>query len=141
MNKWRYGEVKEALEKELKTSQMSIEAYKLETERIKERLTEQNKDQDEVAVELYKTRLLTYVSMLEKHVDIKDRLNAVTKSIIGLTYEKIEILERMCELAPQQPPASSLGLNPVAPTPPVSFPVPSVPAYLHSGIGLRYKPE
>lgn len=133
LNKWRYGELKESLEKELNTSEQNIKAYRLETEALKQQLMSASDDQKhDIMLQLY-PRCTAYVSMLEKHLELKTKLEAINpQQILTLTCEKISLLEEMCGfVAPQPQPPQPIDTSP---SPQITFQQPP----LYSGIGLRY---
>lgn len=148
LNKWRYGELREYLEKQLKESEKQIQEYVKKTSEVRQRLVAANTDPQDISVELYKSRYIEYMHMLERHLELKQKLNAINKTVIGLTEEKIELLETMCGLntATQQQYSQVMSSQTVA-NGDFAFPPPSqqqsssqvMPMY--SGIGLRYSQE
>lgn len=142
LNKWRYGEFKENLEQDIAKRIKEIEEYRLETQRRKTKLLEQGTSHEEIEIALYTTRSLGYVALLEKYHNLRTKLSAVEKTIIGLTNEKIKVLEDLCDIpalcaAPPPPAPVITTTNPIANTTPAnpiaSFQYPPV-----SGLGLRY---
>ena len=134
LNKWRYGETRESLEKQLKESEKAVKEYKAQTEEFRQRLVSANTEQEDISIQMYNTRFIGYMTMLEKHLELKTKLDAIDKTLVGLTTEKIALLEELCGLTTTlQPPP--MPVQPVQQqTSPITFPAPE----LYSGIGLRY---
>jgi hypothetical protein len=133
LNKWRYGELKESLEKQLNASEQNIKAYRLETETLKQQLMSAGDDQKhDIMLQLY-PRCTTYVSMLEKHLELKTKLEAINpQQILTIICEKTSLLEELCGFvaAPAPPPPET--------SQPITFQTLPPPSSLYSGIGLRY---
>ncbi len=85
-NKWRLGEMKEYVQNEM-------ESMKTEIIKMKAQMMQVN-DEEKV----YYQFSYTYIQKLEKYIELKNKLEALEKTIVGLTNEKIKMLEDMTQI-------------------------------------------
>ena len=85
-NKWRLGEMKEYVQNQMES--MKTEIIKMKAQMM------QVGDEEKV----YYRFSNTYIQKLEKYIELKNKLEALEKTIIGLTSEKIKMLEDMTQI-------------------------------------------
>lgn len=85
-NKWRLGEMKEYVQNEMESTKTEIIKMKAQMMQVG--------DEEKV----YYQFSYTYIQKLERYIELKNKLEALEKTIIGLTSEKIKMLEDMTQI-------------------------------------------
>jgi hypothetical protein len=86
-NKWRLGEMKEYVQKEM-------ESVKNEIIKIKAQIMQVGDDEEKV----YFQFSFLYIQKLERYIELKNKMESLEKTIVGLTTEKIKMLEDISKI-------------------------------------------
>ena len=85
-NKWRLGEMKEYVQKEMETVKAEIIKMKAQIMQVG--------DEEKV----YCQFSFPYIQKLEMYIELKNKMESLEKTIVGLTTEKIKILEDISQI-------------------------------------------